>query len=620
MRKELETYTDIMQQVRFLSAVQIPRECDAAEYRDELTRHYGSISELGARSRMIMETVISPVLKADAPLNYETIVEYQEFCDRLLNPTSGDELDLSLLFELSKKLLNTLTGSAHHDLLARQLHMHISVCYANMNRTTRITASKEQCGYYREEGLRAAEMLKEYLGHDLFLGLSGSARHAVLRGIRFYSALYDTFYTDEDSNRLRFQALKDAVALYHDAFYIENTPGYDWNTHLLRCYEHMGQLTERGNRWGFTHEQCEEIFTFQQKLDELWHALGPGAAEILPQVHLELLLLRNSYFAGNIDLQTYRAGLLNLYDTRSNSQYDMYSVQANLLIPAEYMVTLDPAHISAAQTHIIHQIYDRVIAYIAASVNMDAFNYLQEYLMAILENYIEIPGEISYRAMGLRCLAALHVPTYVHSLQVACIARCIAQALLRTDPEIFADYLQSYDGDSLLSEIYRAGLCHDFGKLTAIDTIFVYGRDLLESEYNIIRLHPLMGADMLSRFSSTRRYSEPALMHHVWFDGSDGYPGVSGRRPGIIASVITIADCIDTATDAVGRSYSRGKALSDIITELKAGSGTRYNPAVVDILNDPELLEDLEYYMQKGRTEAYTKAFRLLKSRLVPNS
>ena len=161
LREELTEYVKLISEIRVLSAVRIDGTSRADEYADKLRRDYRRIGTLGERCREILKKTIQPLMKREEPFSQGESSALQDFCDMLLNPTSGEELDLFLLYEISERLLKEFAAEGDHDRLAHQLNMHISVCYANVNRTSRLTVAKEICTFYRDSGLRAAEMAKE---------------------------------------------------------------------------------------------------------------------------------------------------------------------------------------------------------------------------------------------------------------------------------------------------------------------------------------------------------------------------------------------------------------------------------------------------------------------------
>ncbi|MBR6849394.1 MAG: HD domain-containing protein, partial [Lachnospiraceae bacterium] len=450
------------------------------------------------------------------------------------------------------------------------------------------------------------------------------AKKTVLIHSRFYVTLYSTFYsTDKHSNDERIRRLKQSFALADDEFFREHAPGYDWNYHRFRCLEHLGQLTENGNHWKLTPQQCSTVMKSTDLLDKLWHQNEKENDNILPRVQLDLITARNNYYGGRTQIGDYRSELLSLYTRYSNSRYDMYSVLANIFIPTEYMATLEGGEVDEEKQEVLRGFYRQITNYILHSDNRDAFCYMLEYLSSFLDRFIEIPGEETFEKMGLSCMAALHPPTYVHSMQVAILSRCLCEHLLRIAPEEFigvcgcktAEDVQAKK-ERILSRVFHGGLCHDFGKICMIDTIFVYGRRLLDTEYMIIRTHPDMGAAQLSRYLSTRDYVDIARGHHRWFNGTKGYPSsfdINESPDRILIHIVTVADSLDAATDQIGRSYKIGKSVNRLISELKKGSGKRYSPTIVSLFEHPEVMHDIEFLLKKGREDNYRNTYLLLR-------
>ena len=170
--------------------------------------------------------------------------------------------------------------------------------------------------------------------------------------------------------------------------------------------------------------------------------------------------------------------------------------------------------------------------------------------------------------------------------------------------------------NALQNFAWHAAVCHDFGKLIIIDTIFVYGRKILDFEFDIIRQHPVLGADLLEKYQSTRPYADVARGHHLWYNGEKGYPDSFDVRNSPIKTIIDIvacADCMDAATDSIGRSYNKGKTLEEYIAEVQEGAGTRYAPYLAELLTLPRVISDLEYLLSTGRRDVYRSAYLLLK-------
>ena len=72
------------------------------------------------------------------------------------------------------------------------------------------------------------------------------------------------------------------------------------------------------------------------------------------------------------------------------------------------------------------------------------------------------------------------------------------------------------------------------------------------------------------------------------------------------------ADCLDAATDSVGRSYNKGKTFSDYEKEVEEGKGTHYAPFLPGLFKNTALRTDIEYLLSEGRNNMYQETFRLI--------
>ena len=121
---------------------------------------------------------------------------------------------------------------------------------------------------------------------------------------------------------------------------------------------------------------------------------------------------------------------------------------------------------------------------------------------------------------------------------------------------------------------------------------------------------------MLSQNKSTAEYADMAMGHHKWFNDEEGYPEdfEMAKSPyKTIVAIVACADCMDAATDFVGRSYKSGKTLSEFLNEMEENSGTRYAPFITELLKDEEVRIEIEDVLSKWRNENYRKAYLLLK-------
>lgn len=211
--------------------------------------------------------------------------------------------------------------------------------------------------------------------------------------------------------------------------------------------------------------------------------------------------------------------------------------------------------------------------------------------------------------------------TYIHSLMVKEIASYITRSVIKHNPELFIGVLGYEDisevkehETELISYAENCGLLHDVGKCKVVEVINKQSRSLTDEEFHLIRRHPLMGPELLHRDKDFAAYYDVMLGHHKSYDGRSGYPknfDNTGTANRLIIDIITISDCIDAATDMLGRNYTKGKNFQALAQELKEGAGVRYNPVVVEyIFSDKVLWNNLDYITGEGRGQIYYQAYQ----------
>ncbi len=123
---------------------------------------------------------------------------------------------------------------------------------------------------------------------------------------------------------------------------------------------------------------------------------------------------------------------------------------------------------------------------------------------------------------------------------------------------------------------------HDIGKIGIPDHVLKKPGILTSDEYEIIKMHPMIGHQILKESSS--RYIEMgaviALAHQERFDGS-GYPfGLSGREIPLEARIVTVADVFDALTSV--RPYKNAWTFEDAMSYLQEHSGKLFDPDCVE--------------------------------------
>ncbi|HEY9054162.1 MAG TPA: HD domain-containing phosphohydrolase [Rectinemataceae bacterium] len=135
--------------------------------------------------------------------------------------------------------------------------------------------------------------------------------------------------------------------------------------------------------------------------------------------------------------------------------------------------------------------------------------------------------------------------------------------------------------NSQIEALEYAALLHDIGKIGIPERILNKEGPLDESESEAMRMHPLIGAQILSIVEFFGPAINGVRHHHERWDGG-GYPdGVQGEEIDPLARIITLADTFDAMSQS--RPYRKALPMGKVLAEIAEQSGKQFSPAVVDV-------------------------------------
>jgi putative nucleotidyltransferase with HDIG domain len=224
------------------------------------------------------------------------------------------------------------------------------------------------------------------------------------------------------------------------------------------------------------------------------------------------------------------------------------------------------------------------------------------FLLAVRGNVADVQRQTELKDQTLelaaQALDARDRYTESHSIRVAELAGRLGEHLDLGDREV---------------ELLRtAGSLHDLGKIGVRDDILNKPGPLTDEEWEIMRRHPDLGADMLAQHSALTLVAPLVRHHHERWDGS-GYP--AGLRGDVIpfgARILSVADSFDTIT---GTRLYRRSLMTPIegVEDISRRSGQWYDPNVVDALRSLHGLEPLDLQDRPAVPRQIT-ALRVLKT------
>lgn len=195
-------------------------------------------------------------------------------------------------------------------------------------------------------------------------------------------------------------------------------------------------------------------------------------------------------------------------------------------------------------------------------------DHLRKHLQSEVEDQtrkVEMMSLQTVRALA-NAIDAKDSYTIGHSERVSEYAALIAKEL-------------GWDEDETDNLRFKA-LLHDVGKIGVPDSILNKPTRLSDMEYDVIKTHSGMGADILSTVTVIPGADQVARHHHERYDGK-GYPdGLAGENIPFEARIVGVADAYDAMSS--DRCYRKALTKEAIRQQLVQGRGTQFDPEILD--------------------------------------
>lgn len=160
---------------------------------------------------------------------------------------------------------------------------------------------------------------------------------------------------------------------------------------------------------------------------------------------------------------------------------------------------------------------------------------------------------------------------------------------------------------SELEQLRLGALLHDIGKIGIPDAVLFKTQQLSDEEWKIMKTHPVLGAEMLSKIKFLSPGVPVVLHHHERFDGN-GYPDrLAGEEIPLPARIFSIADALDAITSK--RPYKDIKSLDMAIEELMRCTGTQFCPTCMNAFLSIPKKELIEIFNECKNEIAYKNPF-----------
>ncbi len=146
-----------------------------------------------------------------------------------------------------------------------------------------------------------------------------------------------------------------------------------------------------------------------------------------------------------------------------------------------------------------------------------------------------------------------------------------------------------------MQALQTASFLHDIGKLAVSEHIINKPGKLTPEEFEKMKIHPGVGADILERV----RFPYPVVpivrSHHEWWNGT-GYPdGLKSLDIPIGARILTVVDCFDALVS--DRPYRKAMSSQQALAIIRSMSGKQFDPAIVDVFEQCHAAAELRSEM-----------------------
>lgn len=394
-------------------------------------------------------------------------------------------------------------------------------------------------------------------------------------------ATYLAIAATSGGSSLSYQAMFTVVLACAGAMSAWQARNHERQRSMLAETSRADPLTGCLNRRGFEERATAEINGAARRARQ-------GAVLLLDLDHFKSVNDRRGHAAGD-ELLCWLVGKLKAVVRPGDAVGRLGGDEFAVLFPE-----IDPAEAVTMAARLVASLGERAPASVGvATFPMDGSTLEELMRQADLRLYASRDGryvpsgarpaeQLSWAATLAHAVDLRMNDRHDHSLEVAELTVSIA-ARLGWQPE-------------MLALLRLAAVLHDVGKVAIPDKILRKPGPLTGEEYELIKRHTRIGAELVSRIEDLDTVTSWIQHSHEHFDGS-GYPdGLRGEEIPQASRILLVADAFDAITSS--RPYREGMPISHAREELARNAGTQFDPACVQAL-----FEHLDAHAATARAE-----------------
>ncbi|MDE6883972.1 MAG: hypothetical protein K2P48_12725 [Lachnospiraceae bacterium] len=603
MQPYQEEYIANLREIAALAARKKTEGYTFESYQTELAKNRNRIAGKVERNMELLRAGLFPLLDHLPESGEEELQELQEFAGRLFQV--GEELDVGLFCQIHQALLNCARLKKDQAGMIRELYW---LGIGRNNRCSKLVGLD-----YSVVENYVFEMRLCFTEAGAYLKYFDEIEDSETRGY-ILRARANTALGQYASASGKIQRVRQTLQILQDRYYQEKEPGLPWERYIFMAHRQMASSISYSRENVMTAEDVEAVMesvyiVYQANMQE---AAKRGER---PPIHSAFNYYAISYYCGLDTMDGLLSKTEHLMDTTEISDFTSENMYGLISLPAFYLQYLKqfPERIPGRAEY-IENLYRRILDYVEVFPDAPENEMLFLYLRQLANNYVETANSIPYGAFMLKLIMRFAPDIYIQSYIVAKAAAVFCDILMAEEPEFFDDIEQIREVQDLEEKRHEVrkyamacGLLHDAGKINFINLYTQTGRQWFEEEYEMTRLHTIVGESCLRECASTCRYAAAALGHHSWYDGSRGYPAVYERlecRERQMVDVISLIDWLENVTDAQCL-YTGVKMTFDAAVKTAVSlEGRRFSPLLTARLRDGQIVAQLEKAFAEGRREA----------------
>lgn len=604
MKPYQEEYLSNLRRFAVLSQRKRPGELTCEEYVAQMADNWAETIRLGRRNMYLLRTELFPMLDDLFDAGQEDIQELEDFSFQLYN--GRKELDVGLFSQIHQALLTLARQKQDLNAMIKELY------WLGLSRNSLVS---------KLVGLKMSDI--QTLTNRMRLCFTEAAAY-----LKYFELINDTetrgYILRSRANmalgqfstpREKIALLKESLAIYQSKRYQDKEPSLPWGRFIYLTHQNITSSISHSREKVMTPEDMADIMesayiVYEQRYDRQgMQGKQPPAKSAFSYYTIE-------YYCGLRSLGALLARIEDLLDSANPNDYTMDGMYGMISLPAFYSQYLSqyPERIPPRKEY-VNNLYRRMLDYVDAYPGEPGDGNLFLYLRQLSFTYIETGSGIPYRAFLRKLLLRFAPEIYCHCQTVGAGAKALSEIIMDHDPAFFddIDFIREITDpekkrETVLDYAMGCGALHDVGKISVIELFMRTPRQWFEEEYEMARLHTLAGQILLEPQPSTKRYADAALGHHVWYDGSRGYPSAYKRLTcptRQMVDVISLIDWLDNKTNPAPMYGDGGKPFQEAVQAAIELEGRRFSPLLTAFLRDDHVVERLEEAFVQGRQRAY---------------